>query len=147
MQKKIHFFWNTEWDKTETKDFLGFSLALYRIKWIFNFYCSPIIEIYWNISSFQNQGPVLHLLPQLTVQTLYPGCIPQNRILELFKLEEIPKLCLVPLPYNEQGYLQVDQVLQKPVKPSLEHLQGQGIHFSGQHGPVPHYLCHKKIIL
>jgi len=46
---------------------------------------------------------------------------------------------LVPPPLPWQGYLPLDQVVQSPIQPGLEHCQGGGSHsFSGQPVPVPH---------
>ena len=45
--------------------------------------------------------------------------------MESFELEETIIGQLVQLPCNEQEYLQLDQVVQSPVQPDFECLQGQ----------------------
>ena len=55
---------------------------------------------------------------------------------------------LVQPPCNKQGHLQLDQVAQSPIQPSLWCLQGQGIHhLSGQPVPVLHHPYFKKHFL
>ena len=56
-----------------------------------------------------------------------------HRITELFELEGALTGYLVQPPCNEQGHLQLAQVVQSPIQPDLECLQGWGIHhLSGQ---------------
>jgi len=56
-----------------------------------------------------------------------------QRIKESFEWEETPKGHLIQLSCNEQGHLQLHQVLQSPIQPDLECLQEWGIHhLSGQ---------------
>ena len=62
-------------------------------------------------------------------------------IIESLELEGTLEDRLVPLPSNDQGHPQLDQVAQSPIQPDLQCLQGQGIHLlSGQPVPVPHQL-------
>ena len=51
-------------------------------------------------------------------------------------LKDLP----VPLPCHGQGHLPLDQVVQSPIQPGLEHCQG-GVSpsVSGQFVPVPHH--------
>jgi len=47
---------------------------------------------------------------------------------------------LVQPPCSKQGHLQLGQVAQSPIQPSLECSQGVGIdHLSGKPGPGPHH--------
>jgi len=63
-----------------------------------------------------------------------------NRIIECFGLEGTFKGHLVQPPCNEQGHLQLDEVVQSLVQPSPECFQGWGIyHLSGQPVPVFHH--------
>ena len=58
---------------------------------------------------------------------------------------------LAQLPCNEQGHLQLFAVVQNPIQPDLECLQGWDIHYHfRQPVPVPHhpyYKINKKFIL
>ena len=70
-----------------------------------------------------------------------------HRIIELFEMEGTLKGQLVQLSYSEQGHLQLHQVVQSPIQPDLEFLQGGAIHhLSGQPVPVPHHPHCKKLL-
>ena len=53
---------------------------------------------------------------------------------------------LVQPPCNEQGHLQLDQVVQNPVQPDLECFQGWGIHNISGPVPVFHHPHCKKFL-
>lgn len=60
-----------------------------------------------------------------------------HRIVESFELEGNFKGNLFQQPYNEQGQLQQDHVVQSPIQTDPECLQWWGIHYlSGQPAPV-----------
>ena len=70
-----------------------------------------------------------------------------HRITQPFELEGTLKDHLVQLPCSEQGYIQIVQVVQSPVQPDLECLQGWDFHqFSRQPVPVPHHSYCKKLL-
>jgi len=55
-----------------------------------------------------------------------------------------------PMPRHRQGHqpphLILDQAVQGPIQPGLEHLQGWGIHsLSGQPVPAPHHSHSKEL--
>ena len=51
-----------------------------------------------------------------------------DNVLELFELERTLKGHLVQLPCNEQGHLQLSQLLRAPIQTELECLPGWDIH-------------------
>ena len=55
------------------------------------------------------------------------GAAWQQRIIETLELEGNFKGHLDQLPFSEQGYAQLNQVVQGLIQPHLESLQGEGI--------------------
>jgi len=65
-------------------------------------------------------------------QLLGPHWLQNHRITELFELEQSPKGHLVQLPCNEQGHLQLYQVLRAPSSLTLSQGLGTGPLSQGQ---------------
>ena len=105
------------------------------------------------ITSWLSPKPMLSLL--LSTYCSYTPCLIHSRLL-LWSASKVGLALLhshrmawdgrrlkahsVPAPCHGHGCHTLDQAAQGPIQPSLEHLQGWGIHsFSGQIVPVPHH--------
>jgi len=69
------------------------------------------------------------------------------RIIECFGLGPTSRGHLAHPLCSEQGYFQLDQIVQIPVQPGLEYFQGRGLHYlSRQPVSVFHHSDRKKFL-